>query len=168
MTDRTPYGVRAERILVVDDEEPIRDTIISMLVVARYECRGAAGGVEARALLESGKEFDLMLSDLMMADLDGIGLLRCTTDLYPDMPVVMVTAVLDLSLGLATMRNGAFDCLLKPFGREELLSAVRRALENRHYRVEHRAYVSNLESQVASLTEQLHGRKTSRGFCNSL
>jgi DNA-binding NtrC family response regulator len=168
MTDRTPYGVRAGRILVVDDEESIRDIIMSMLVVANYECREAAGGLEALALFESGKEFDLMLSDLTMDDLDGIGLLERTTHQYPLMPVVMVTAVHDISLALATMRHGAFDYILKPFERDQLLHSVGRALENRRLMLENRAYVSSLESQVATLTEQVRVRKSGRGFCNSL
>jgi DNA-binding NtrC family response regulator len=168
MTDRTPHGVRAERILVVDDEAAIREIIISTLVVGNYECRGVAGGLEALALFESGKEFDLMLSDLTMPDLDGIALLERTANKYPDMPVVMLTAVHDITLAIATMRNGAQDYILKPFERDQLLHAVGRALESRRRKLERRAYVSNLESQVAALTEQLRGRKSNRGFCNSL
>jgi len=77
-----------------------------------------------------------MLSDLMMADLDGIGLLERTKEKFPDMPVVMVTAVHDISVALAAIRNGAYDYLLKPFEREQLLNAVGRALENRRLKVE--------------------------------
>ena len=70
--------------------------------------------MEALALLESGEEFELMLSDLMMANLDGIGLLERTKERFPEMPVVMVTAVHDISVALAAIRNGAYDYLLKP------------------------------------------------------
>jgi putative nucleotidyltransferase with HDIG domain len=106
-------------------------------------------------VLESGEEFELMLSDLMMAELDGIGLLEKTKERYPDMPVVMVTAVHDISVALAAIRNGAYDYLLKPFEREQLLAMVRRALENRRLKLENRAYQTNLESLVAARTEQL-------------
>src|SRR5438094_5690328 len=119
-----------ERILVVDDEEPIREIVSSMLTHANYKCRQAASGLEAIALLDSGEEFELMLSDLMMADLDGIGLLERTKERFPDMPVVMVTAVHDISVALAAIRNGAYDYLLKPFEREQLLATVRRAMKN--------------------------------------
>src|SRR5262249_60735935 len=81
-----------ERILVVDDEEPIREIISSMLNAAGYKTRQACSGMEALALLNSTGEFELMLSDLMMAELDGIALLERSKEKYPDMPVIMVTA----------------------------------------------------------------------------
>lgn len=145
----------AERILVVDDEEAIREIVCSMLAAANYKCAQASSGLKALEVLDSGQEFELMLSDLMMADLDGIGLLEKTKERFPDMPVVMVTAVHDISIALAAIRNGAYDYLLKPFEREQLLAAVRRALENRRLKLENRAYQTNLESLVAARTDQL-------------
>ncbi len=145
----------ADRILVVDDEEPIREIVVQMLGAAGYSCKQAGSGMEALAVLTSGEEFELMLSDLMMADLDGIGLLERTKEKYPDMPVVMVTAVHDISVALAAIRNGAYDYLLKPFEREQLLNTVSRALENRRLKVENRTYQTNLESLVKARTEQL-------------
>jgi putative nucleotidyltransferase with HDIG domain len=150
----------SDRILVVDDEEPIREIVSSMLSFANYQCRQAASGLEALALLDSGEQFELMLSDLMMADLDGIGLLERTKEKYPDMPVVMVTAVHDISVALAAIRNGAYDYLLKPFEREQLLATVRRALENRRLKMENRAYQTNLEALVAARTDQLRKAMT--------
>src|SRR6202051_3511561 len=147
-----------DRILVVDDEEPIREIVASMLGTAGYACKQASSGLKALALLDAGEEFELMLSDLMMADMDGIGLLERTQEGYPDMPVVMVTAVHDISVALAAIRNGAYDYLLKPFEREQLLATVRRALENRRLKMENRDYQTKLESLVAARTEQL--RKT--------
>lgn len=144
-----------DRILVVDDEEPIREIVASMLGTAGYACKQAASGMEALSVLTSGEEFELMLSDLMMADLDGIGLLERTKEKYPDMPVVMVTAVHDISVALAAIRNGAYDYLLKPFEREQLLNTVSRALENRRLKVENRTYQTNLESLVKARTDQL-------------
>jgi DNA-binding NtrC family response regulator len=161
MTDRsTQKGVRAERIIVVDDEKQICNVITIMLVAANYECRDAGSSLEALALLESGEQFDLMLSNLLMPDLDGFGLLERTEHQYPDMPVVMVTGVHDVSVALSAIRNGAFDYLMKPFEREQLVAVVRRALDDRRMKLERRAYVSRLESQVATLTEQLRGRKS--------
>src|SRR3981081_2726241 len=144
-----------DRILVVDDEEAIREIVASMLSSAGYACKQAGSGMEALALLESGEEFELMLSDLMMADMDGIGLLERTKEKYPEMPVVMVTAVHDISVALAAIRNGAYDYLLKPFEREQLLATVRRALENRRLKLENRTYQTDLERMVESRTQQL-------------
>jgi putative nucleotidyltransferase with HDIG domain len=145
----------ADRILIVDDEEAIREIVHSMLSMAGYRCHQASSGVEALAILESGEQFELMLSDLMMGEMDGIALLERTKEKYPDMPVVMVTAVHDISVALAAIRNGAYDYLLKPFEREQLLAITRRALENRRLKVENRAYQTNLEALVTARTEQL-------------
>jgi len=145
----------AERILVVDDEEAIREIVCSMLTAAHYQCSQASSGRSALALLESGEEFELMLSDLMMADLDGMGLLERSKEKFPDMPVVMVTAVHDISAALKAIRDGAYDYLLKPFEREQLLATVHRALENRRLRLENQAYQTKLEALVTARTQQL-------------
>jgi len=144
-----------ERILVVDDEELIRETVSSMLISANYSCQVCSSGTDALRMLEQDGPFELVLCDLMMTDLDGVGLLERTKGKYPDMPVVMVTAVHDISVALAAIRNGAYDYLLKPFEREQLLSTVSRALENRRLRVKKPAYYRNLDSLVKARTQQL-------------
>jgi cyclic di-GMP phosphodiesterase len=151
----------AERILVVEDEEPIRKIIVSMLRTAKFECQEAADGLEALAVLDSGKEFELVLSNLMMPNLDRIGLLERVKDKYPDTPVVIVTAVRDISVALAAIRNGAYDYLLKPFDQERLLTTVRRALENRRLKLTNRDYQRNLELLVRSRTDQLQAAMSS-------
>ncbi len=143
-----------ERILVVDDEETIREIVSSMLSGANFQSRQAASGVEALSILESGEEFDLVLSDLMMAEMDGNDLLEKSKERFPDVPVVMVTAVHDLSVALQALRNGAYDYLLKPFERDQLLATVRRALEHRRLKRENDAYRTNLEALVAARTQQ--------------
>jgi putative nucleotidyltransferase with HDIG domain len=74
---------------------------------------------------------------------------------FPEIPVVMVTAVHDISVALAAIRNGAYDYLLKPFEKEQLLAMVRRALETRRLRLENLAYQTKLESLVSARTEAL-------------
>jgi putative nucleotidyltransferase with HDIG domain len=143
-----------DRILIVDDEETIREIVSQMLGGAHFQTRQAASGIEALAILESGDEFDLVLSDLMMAEMDGIALLERAKERYPDMPIVMVTAVHDIQVALQALRNGAYDYLLKPFEREQLLATVRRALENRRLKKENDAYRTNLEALVAARTQQ--------------
>src|SRR5213596_1994916 len=145
----------SERILIVDDEETIREIVSSMLTHANYRCAQGASGLQALNILESGQEFELMLSDLMMAGMDGVALLERTKERYPDMPVIMVTAVHDISVALAAIRNGAYDYLLKPFEREQLLATVRRAMENRRLKLENREYLTNMELLVEARTEQL-------------
>jgi len=143
-----------DRILVVDDEETIREIVCSMLAGAHFQTRQAASGVEAMALLESGEEFDLVLSDMLMAEMDGTALLERAKEKFPDVPVVMVTTVSDIQVALQALRHGAYDYLPKPFEREQLLATVRRALENRRLKRENDAYRTNLEARVAERTQQ--------------
>ncbi|HXX29005.1 MAG TPA: HD domain-containing phosphohydrolase [Terriglobales bacterium] len=145
----------ADRILVVDDEDAIREIVCSMLSIANYRCAQASSGRKALAMLDSGEKFELMLSDLMMAEMSGTDLLEKTKEKYPDIPVVMVTAVHDISVALKAIRDGAYDYLLKPFEREQLLATVRRALENRRLKLENRAYQTELEAKVQQRTAQL-------------
>lgn len=144
-----------ERILVVDDEEPIREVVCSMLESSGYECVQACSGKDALEHLRKDTNFQLVLSDLMMPELDGVGLLEGVRRRYKELPVVMVTAVHDISVALAAIRNGAYDYLLKPFEREQLLAVVRRALEAHRLRVENLLYQSNLEALVDQRTRQL-------------
>jgi len=149
-----------ERILVIDDEEPIRELISSMLKHAGYECRMLGSGHEALAALQADSGYALLLSDLAMDGMDGMTLLDRVRRLDSQIPVVMVTAVNDLSIALSAIRRGAYDYLLKPFERDQLLVTVRRALENRRLKIENLAYQNKLESLVAARTEMLQQAKS--------
>ncbi len=147
-------------ILVVDDEETIREVVSSMLNQAGYKTRLATSGMEALELLSCGDEFELVLSDMMMPEMDGIALLEKIKERFPDVPVVMVTAVHDVSTALGAIRQGAYDYLLKPFEREQLLVMARRAVENSRLKIENRNYQVNLEALVNARTEQLRQAMT--------
>lgn len=143
------------RILVVDDEEPIREVLCTMLQSASYQAVPAANGVEALDLLRASADFQLVLSDLMMPELDGLGLLEVVKLQYPFVPFVMVTAVHDVSIAVSAMRSGAYDYLLKPFEREQLLALVRRAFEANQLRVQNHLYQTSLEALVDQRTREL-------------
>jgi len=162
-----PDSAIHERILVVDDEEPIREVVCSMLGASGYRCTAAANGNAALAVLASGEEFELMLSDMMMAEMRGDILLERVKEQFPDMPVIMVTAVNDISEALKAIRNGAYDYLLKPFERDQLLNTVKRALENRRLKLENRAFQLHLESRVAEQTAQLRQMNSELQFANA-
>src|ERR1039458_6793720 len=145
-----------ERILVVDDEDSIREVVVSVLTQAGFECHPVSSAAEAlSALHQRDDRYSIVLSDVIMNGMDGLTLLSKLRQEHPDLPVVMVTAVSDISVALAAIRNGAYDYLLKPFEREQLLAIVRRALENRRLKVENLAYQTNLESLVSARTEML-------------
>jgi putative nucleotidyltransferase with HDIG domain len=147
--------VLEERILVVDDDESIREIISSMLSHAGFECRAVASGQEAIAVLHSDDNYSLILSDLAMEGMDRFGVLERVKRLQPQMPVVMVTAVHDISVALEAIRRGAYDYLLKPFEREQLIATVRRALENRRLKLEIESHRNQLEVLVLARTELL-------------
>ncbi len=144
-----------EHILVVDDDESIREIISSMLTHAGYASRTVSSGQEAIDVLQSDDNYALLLSDLAMEGMDGFGVLDQVRRLQPQMPVVMVTAVHDISVALEAIRRGAYDYLLKPFEREQLIATVRRALENRRLKIENLAYQNKLEVLVSARTELL-------------
>ena len=117
--------------------------------------RTVTSGQEVIAALQADDNYALLLSDLAMEGMDGFAILERVQRLQPQMPVVMVTAVHDISVALAAIRNGAYDYLLKPFEREQLIATVRRALENRRLKLENISYQNKLEVLVSARTELL-------------
>jgi DNA-binding NtrC family response regulator len=85
----------------------------------------------SRHWLGSGERFDLVITDLLNTPLDGFSLLLRLKKSFPDIPVVMASAVHDVSVGTRCIREGAHDYLMEPFERAELMRVVRRALEHR-------------------------------------
>jgi putative nucleotidyltransferase with HDIG domain len=145
----------SERILVVDDERHIRDMISDILERFDYAPVIASNADEARRLIENDPPYDLVLSDIMMDGCDGMALLDRVRDVQPSTPVVMVTAIHDVAVAISAMRRGAYDILLKPFEKEQLLTTVRRALDHRRLVVQNSLYQDNLEKLVAARTELL-------------
>ena len=142
------------RILVVDDEEHVRTMIASTLERHGYEVHLASCGREAMDLLDMNS-FDLVLTDIVMQDGNGIALLERAHARQPNLPVVMVTAVHDISVAIDSMRRGAYDYLLKPFEREHLMNTVQRALEHRTALAQTQSYQQSLEEMVRARTEML-------------
>ena len=145
---------KTARILVVDDELQVRSLIGIILERQGYEVHRAGSGHEAYGILQQSA-FDLLLTDIVMPDGNGIGLLDHIRAQQPHVPVVMVTAVHDISVGIDAMRRGAFDYLLKPLDHENLLRVVQRALDHRWALQEKHTYQENLEQVVRARTEML-------------
>ncbi|MGA8873554.1 MAG: response regulator, partial [Candidatus Acidiferrales bacterium] len=143
-----------ERILVVDDEEAIREVVSTLLEAQGYPCTVASNG---RLGFEAFRKdsFDLVLSDIVMPEMDGLKLLAALREEDPDVPVIMVTAMHDISIALEAIRAGAYDYILKPFEKDQLHLSVRRALEHRRLVIENRTYQADLEQLVAERTQQL-------------
>jgi cyclic di-GMP phosphodiesterase len=148
--------VEMENILVVDDEEAIREVVSTMLESKGYRCTAVSNG---RAAQEQVKRItpDLVLSDMIMPEMDGIKLLDWIRHYDPEVPVIMVTAIHDISTALEAIRRGAYDYILKPFEKDQLFLGVGRALQHRRLIAENRNYQRNLEQQVEERTAQLTG-----------
>ena len=145
---------RSIRILVVDDEAHVRTMIGSTLEREGYDVQLAGSGREALEALERNS-FDLVLTDIVMQDGNGLALLERIHALQPHLPVVMVSAIHDISVAIDSMRRGAYDYLLKPFEREHLVNTVQRALDHRQVLQESHNYQQNLEQVVQARTEML-------------
>ena len=132
-----------ENILVVDDEEAIREVVSTMLESKGYHCTAVQNG---RVAQEQVKKLtpDLVLSDMIMPEMDGIRLLEWMRQYDPEVPVIMVTAIHDISTALEAIRRGAYDYILKPFEKDQLFLGVGRALQHRRLIIENRNYQRNL------------------------
>jgi putative nucleotidyltransferase with HDIG domain len=142
------------RILVVDDEEQVRIMIGATLERQGYLVELASNSSEALDALELNA-FELVLTDIVMQGGNGIALLEHIHEKQPHLPVIMVTAVHDIAVAIDSMRRGAYDYLLKPFERENLVGTVQRALEHRHALQESENYQQSLEHVVRARTEML-------------
>ncbi len=121
---------RKIRVLVVDDDSLLRKLLTEQLSRAEFDAAPAAGGNDALKIL-SESDFDVVLLDIMMADLSGLDTLREIRKLEDPPEVVMLTADTSLQTGLEAMRHGAYDYLTKPATLDETEAVIRKADEKR-------------------------------------
>ncbi len=118
---------RRHRILVVDDAPEVCRLIKSHLIREGHECSGAHSGEEAIKILEN-EHFDLVITDIMMPGMSGVDLLTIIKQLFPNVAVIVVTAIDDKDTGLMAMELGAAGYIIKPFKTNDILINVSRAL----------------------------------------
>ena len=126
-----------DTILVVDDESNYLTVMEALLGEAGYEVLTALSGLEALKIA-GGSELDLVLTDMKMPKMSGIDLLDELRRLYPDLPVILMTAYGTVEKAVTAMKKGAFDYILKPFKNEEILVTIAKALEHRHLILQNR------------------------------
>lgn len=149
------------RILVVDDEEPIRHLLRRLLEMNNYACTLAADAAEARSCMKD-QDFDLVLSDVKMPGESGIEFIRHVVNEYPDTAVMMVTAVDDLGIARTAVEIGAYGYIIKPFKPNELIINIRNSLRRRELEISNRRYRQDLEQMVAERITKL--RKAMEGI----
>ncbi len=144
-----------ERILVVDDEGAVRGMLATLLERSGYVVTSVATAQLALEDLAQDPGCQLVLCDVMMAEVDGLTLLDVLCTDYPGVPVVMLTAVHDIHVATNAFRRGAIDYLLKPFELSQLLAVVSRALEHGQLLKQNAAYRQNLEQIISARTGRL-------------
>jgi two-component system NtrC family response regulator len=120
-----------DTILVVDDEINYLTVMQALLGEEGYEVLTAPSAVEALKVAASS-DLDLVLTDMKMPKMSGIELLDELNRLYPNLPVIIMTAYGTVEKAVTAMKKGAFDYILKPFKNEEILVTIAKALEYRH------------------------------------
>jgi DNA-binding NtrC family response regulator len=118
------------RILIVDDEEVLRDVLDVVLRREGFDVISASSGEEALNLLDT-EEVDLMILDIMLPGISGIDTLRSVRISNPDLPVIIITAFSSIDGAIEAMKHGAFHYIPKPFKNEEVVLTVNKALEQR-------------------------------------
>jgi two-component system response regulator PilR (NtrC family) len=137
---------RAGTILVVDDEEIMREILEALLIREGYDVRLASSGADALALART-VPFDAALVDIMMPGLDGIATLDELKRMDEDLAVIIITAYASIESAISAMKSGAFDYITKPFKNEAVLVVVRNAMERRRLVSENRNLRQNIQER---------------------
>src|SRR6476661_8134234 len=150
-----PVTAGSANCLIVDDEPTVRRSLVRMLQALGFTCFEAASGREALGVLERIGEAPLVISDMRMPELDGLGLLEAVHQLYPDTSVIMLTGISETTTAVDCLHKGAADFLLKPISVSELQARVARVLEKRALVLQNRFYQQNLERQVHEQAQRI-------------
>jgi len=134
------------RILIVDDQEMMRDSLAQTLARDGHEVVAAGDGTVAVQRLQTGQRFDLLITDLRMPKMTGTELLAEAKKLRPDLPVVVMTAFATVQTAVEAMKLGAYDYIQKPFEADEIKMLVERTLEHSRLKLENAALRSIAEA----------------------
>ncbi|MCX6558579.1 MAG: sigma-54 dependent transcriptional regulator [Candidatus Aminicenantes bacterium] len=138
---------QAIHILIVDDDRNLRKMLAFVLAKEGYQVEEAANGVDALKKLK-GRNFDLVISDIRMPDLNGIELLKKIKTHDPEIPVIMITAYATTNDAIEAMKLGAEDYIMKPFSLEELKIIINKSLHKK-----------NIERENVELKEKLSDKE---------
>lgn len=137
---------RPERILVIDDEEVVREVFQRLLKSEGYQVDFCTSGEDGLALVRE-KEFEVIILDVMLGGISGVEALQQLRDYDSDTPVIMITAYASMENAIECMKQGAFDYITKPFKNDEVLLSIRKAIDQRSLIRENK----NLKSQLKGI-----------------
>lgn len=166
MQEQLEYALptsESARILLVDDDPMMLQAVSQMLALRLNEVHVDTADSAQAALQQLQKScYDAVLSDIKMPGMNGLDLLETVQQLQLELPVVLMTGYNEHDLAIRALRSGAYDYLLKPVERDELVAAIRRAIHTgqlrRQVQLQQRAlvqYAQRLEQQVAERTQEL-------------
>jgi len=116
------------RILVVDDQQNVADTVVEIMTRSGYTATAIYGGMEAVKRFQEG-DFQLVITDLKMPEVDGMDLLKTVKGIDDRVPVIVITGYGTVKKAVEAIKIGAYDFIEKPVDRDKLLLIVERALE---------------------------------------
>ncbi|HZA19382.1 MAG TPA: HD domain-containing phosphohydrolase [Actinomycetota bacterium] len=149
-----PKAAEHGRLLVVDDEPPIRRVLCRLLERNGYECEEAGDAEEAILALKKG-DFSLVLTDMDMPGSSGLDLIMQINEAFPDTATMMVTGMDDAKLAGTALDIGAYGYIIKPFEPNEILINVWNALRRRRLEIDNRGHRQRLEQMVKERTSDL-------------
>ncbi len=152
-------ATRAHSVLIVDDENGVRDLLARWLEAGGYSVTTAANAEEALGRLEVAPPA-VALCDIRMPGRDGLWLAERIRQSYPETAVIMATGVQDVGPAVQTLRQGVIDYLTKPFGRDRLQEAVTRGLEWHQSAWDARRWRESLEQEMAVRRSRLNDAVT--------
>lgn len=142
------------KILVVDDEEGVRNLLQRMLEGAGYEVVSTGDGEEALYQISQG-DINVALLDIKMPTISGIELLNKITADYPDVCVIMATAVIDIQTAIDSLKLGAYDYITKPFKKDEILQKVYEAISRWERRLKEKNQQVLIQEKFADQTQKI-------------
>lgn len=141
-------------ILVVEDDDPLREALCDTLQLAGYQTQSAENGKAALRLLQD-QAFAMVVSDVQMDQMDGHTLLRNIKDQYPDLPVLLMTAYGSIQNAVTAMREGATDYLVKPFAADTLVDLVTRLVSDKQVDVSNPVAASPRSREMLNIARRV-------------
>jgi putative two-component system response regulator len=142
------------RCLIVDDDVQVRHVLSRVIRTHGLSTLEAASGAEALSALEREGEVPVCISDIYMPEMDGVTFLREAVKRYPDMAIIMLTGVAEVSTAVECLKLGALDYISKPVMVEEVRARLDKALEKRQLILDNRFYQQSLEGRVRDLDQR--------------